>query len=259
MEGVRRLRILWLLLLPACAADPSMPKSERPKPPARAAEYRGPMDGDRAAHARSRVTSRLQELAAGAGLPSPISRLAFIAIKQEAVLEAYGARSDDGPFRLVASWPVLKQSGSLGPKRREGDRQVPEGLYHIDRFNPRSSYYLSLGINYPNASDLALGDPQRPGSDIFIHGGRLSIGCLAMGDAAIEEIYTLADDARMAGQRRIPVMILPFRSEAGSPSAPSPDAAELWDDLARAHRAWLRAERFPDWSVAADGRYQVKD
>ncbi len=260
MRGVRRLRILWLLLLPACAADPQMPAAEPPVHSFRdEAEYRGPRDGDRAAHARGRVEAALRKLADEAGLPSPIPRLAFLASKQEGVLEAYGARSDQGPFRLVASWPVLKQSGGLGPKRREGDRQVPEGLYHIDRFNPKSSYYLSLGINYPNPSDRALGDPQRPGSDIFIHGDQLSIGCLAMGDAAIEQIYTLADDARRAGQARIPVMILPFRPGGKAPSPPSPDAEALWTFLDLAHEAWMKEEKMPAFSVSRDGRYRLKD
>ncbi len=157
------------------------------------------------------------------------------AIKDERVLEAWVSEEAGGPFTLLDTWPVAAMSGALGPKRKEGDRQVPEGLYVIDRFNPRSQYHLSLGLNYPNASDTILGDPRSPGSDIFIHGSNKSIGCLAMTDPVIEQIYALAERAHSAGQRAIRVDIFPFRmSEARveEMGREHPEHAKFWRGLA---------------------------
>ena len=88
--------------------------------------------------------------------------------------------------------------GQLGPKRHTGDYQVPEGFYEIYRFNPRNNFHLSLGLNYPNTADRALGEPA-PGSDIFIHGGAVTMGYLPIIDAGIEEVYLLTVMARAAG------------------------------------------------------------
>ncbi|MBF9238292.1 L,D-transpeptidase family protein [Hymenobacter sp. BT683] len=130
-------------------------------------------------------------------------------IKTNRELEVWARNQNRGPFELLQTYPLAATSGKLGPKRRAGDRQVPEGFYEIDRFNPKSDYHLSLGLNYPNAADRALGEPQ-PGGDIFIHGGEVTIGCLPITDAGIEEVYLLAVAARAAGQAAIPVHIFPF-------------------------------------------------
>ena len=103
------------------------------------------------------------------------------------------------------------QSGTMGPKRMEGDYQVPEGFYHINEFNPNSNYHLSLGINYPNASDRILSDSLKPGGSIFIHGNCVSAGCIAITDEPIEELYVLASEAKNQGQEFIPVHIFPVR------------------------------------------------
>ena len=97
----------------------------------------------------------------------------------------------------------------LGPKLQEGDRQVPEGIYQLEYLNPNSSYHLSLKINYPNAFDLKhamLEGRDEPGSNIFIHGKAVSIGCLAMGDRAIEEIFVLV---AKTGRNNVTVAIAP--------------------------------------------------
>lgn len=130
------------------------------------------------------------------------------AYKDEGVLELYGKNTDDAEYRLIKSYPIVKKSGYLGPKKREGDKQVPEGFYYIDRFNPNSSYYLSLGINYPNESDIKKGFG---GSDIFIHGSFKSAGCLPVTDDKIKEIYLYALYARDNKQVNIPVYIFPFK------------------------------------------------
>jgi murein L,D-transpeptidase YafK len=133
------------------------------------------------------------------------------AFKTEKVLEIWGKNAMEAPYQLITTYEVCKNSGDLGPKRREGDYQVPEGFYHIDRFNPNSSYYLSLGLNYPNASDKILSDKDAPGSDIFIHGKCVTVGCFPMTDDKIKEIYLFAEFAKRAGQAEIPVHIFPFK------------------------------------------------
>ena len=133
----------------------------------------------------------------------------FRLVKTRRELEVWARNQGAGPFELLHHYPLAATSGTLGPKRRAGDYQVPEGFYEIDRFNPQSKYHLSLGLNYPNAADRALGEPE-PGGDIFIHGGEVTVGCMPITDACIEEVYLLALTARAAGQTVIPVHIFPF-------------------------------------------------
>jgi murein L,D-transpeptidase YafK len=136
-------------------------------------------------------------------------RLFVRAFKEQQRLEVWLQPADNKPFVLFRTYEVVASSGGLGPKRTEGDRQVPEGFYHIDRFNPKSNYYLSLGLNYPNADDRKRG--REPfGGDIFIHGSDVTIGCLPLTDDKIKEVYILAVQARQAGQARIPVHVFPF-------------------------------------------------
>lgn len=134
----------------------------------------------------------------------------FVAYKASDLLEIYGKSKTETKYKKIMSYPICARSGVLGPKRKMGDYQVPEGFYHIDRFNPTSSYYLSLGINYPNLSDKRKSTFSNLGGDIFIHGSCVTIGCLPMSDDAIKEIYLLAVHARNNGQTTIPVYVFPF-------------------------------------------------
>ena len=133
----------------------------------------------------------------------------FIRIfKEEKQLELW---ADDGKqFRLFKTWAICKFSGALGPKLREGDGQAPEGFYFVPRarMNPRSRFHLSFNLGYPNAYDRAR---QRTGSALMVHGNCVSIGCYAMTDARIEEIYSLCDAALKNGQRFFRVHSFPFR------------------------------------------------
>src|SRR5690606_16577296 len=115
-------------------------------------------------------------------------------------------------FTLFKTYRVCMQSGAMGPKRMEGDYQVPEGFYYINEFNHNSMYHLSLGLNYPNASDRILSDSLRPGSNIFIHGNCVSTGCIPIMDAPMEELYALAAHVRSRGEQEfIPVHVFPVR------------------------------------------------
>lgn len=131
--------------------------------------------------------------------------------KYDRQLEVWVKSGNKEPYKLFKTYKVCMQSGTMGPKRMEGDYQVPEGFYQINEFNPNSNYHLSLGLNYPNASDKILSDPQRPGNSIYIHGNCVSTGCIAISDIPIEELYTLAGNVRMNGQEFIPVHVFPVR------------------------------------------------
>jgi murein L,D-transpeptidase YafK len=114
-------------------------------------------------------------------------------------------------FKLFKTYKVCMQSGSMGPKRMEGDYQVPEGFYYINELNPNSNYHLSLGLNYPNASDRILSDAHRPGNNIYIHGNCVSTGCIAIMDGPIEELFIIASSVRTQGYEFIPVHVFPVR------------------------------------------------
>ncbi len=144
-----------------------------------------------------------------AGVAYPPERLVFIAYKNERRIDLLVPQ--DGGYRLVHSWPVLAASGGPGPKLREGDGQVPEGFYRFELLNPNSRFHLSLRVNYPNAEDVARGAAegvlsQNLGSDIMVHGGAMSSGCLAVGDPGVEEIFLLVS---RAGLDRTELLIVP--------------------------------------------------
>ena len=129
--------------------------------------------------------------------------------KYDRVLEVWVKNKNVDSFSLFKTYKVCMQSGSIGPKRSEGDNQVPEGFYYINEFNQKSNYHLALGLNYPNASDKVLSDTKKPGGDIYIHGNCVSTGCIAIQDYPIEEVYTLAAIAKSNGQDFVPVHIYP--------------------------------------------------
>ncbi len=131
--------------------------------------------------------------------------------KYDRQLEIWVKSSDKVSYKLFKTYKVCQQSGAMGPKRVEGDYQVPEGFYYINEFNPNSNYHLSLGLNYPNASDRILSDANRPGSAIYIHGDCVSTGCIPITDAPIEELYLLASNVRNQGQEFIPVHVFPVK------------------------------------------------
>jgi murein L,D-transpeptidase YafK len=114
-------------------------------------------------------------------------------------------------FVLIKNYKICALSGILGPKRYEGDRQVPEGFYFIEEFNPKSNYHLAMLLNYPNYSDKVFSDRDNPGGDIYIHGKCLTVGCLPMTDEWIEEIYATCLMSRTNGTLNIPVHIFPLR------------------------------------------------
>jgi murein L,D-transpeptidase YafK len=173
--------------------------------------------------------------------------------KEESTLEVW-KQDRSGKFALLNSYPICKFSGNLGPKVMQGDRQAPEGFYDIapNQMNPNSSEYLAFNTGFPNAFDRSLG---RTGSFLMVHGGCRSVGCYAMTDYAMEEIYGLVEEAFKGGQEKVQLQAFPFRmtaqnlaSHAGDPNLP------FWEMLKAGSDAFSATERPPRVAVC-DRRY----
>jgi murein L,D-transpeptidase YafK len=158
--------------------------------------------------------ARLKPYFAQAQVAYPPKSAVLIGLKAEHELQVY-ALDEKGTQRFVRSYSILAASGVPGPKLREGDQQVPEGIYPIELLNPNSLYHLSLRIGYPNAADREHAKKESRsnlGGDIMIHGGALSVGCLAIGDEAAEDLLVLAADC---GITNIAVILTPVDFRAG--------------------------------------------
>lgn len=143
------------------------------------------------------------------GLSWPARFVYIRSFKYDSQLEVWVKNTREEKYKLFKAYKVCALAGTLGPKRMAGDYQVPEGFYYINAFNPKSEYHLSLGLNYPNASDRILSDSTQPGGDIYIHGSCVTTGCIPITDTQIEELYILAAHAKDMGEDFIPVHIFP--------------------------------------------------
>ncbi len=159
----------------------------------------------------SKVEDSLRKQFEEKKLAWPPKEMFVRSFKYDRQLEVWVKGDAKEPFKLFKTYRVCMQSGSIGPKRMEGDYQMPEGFYYINEFNPNSNFHLALGLNYPNASDKVLSDPNHPGGAIYIHGNCVSTGCIAISDLPIEELYVLASYAKEQGQDFIPVHVFPVK------------------------------------------------
>ena len=157
----------------------------------------------------SREEDTLQKQFAAKQLIWPARYVYIRSFKYDSEMEVWVKNKQSEKYKLFKVYRICALAGSLGPKRMAGDYQVPEGFYYINEFNPRSLYHLSLGLNYPNASDRMLCDLSQPGGDIYIHGSCVTTGCIPITDGQIEELYVLAAHAKDMGQDYIPVHIFP--------------------------------------------------
>ena len=199
--------------------------------------------GDRVAEFGDVVRARLEPHFRAAGVSYPPERVTLLGFKKERVLEVYAA-SKETPFRFIRSYPILAASGLPGPKLREGDRQVPEGIYRVRELNPNSRFHLSLWLDYPNGHDrLRAATEQRGnlGGEIMIHGNAVSRGCLAMGDAAAEDLFVLA---ALIGIQNVQVILSPidFRSSTfvSLPGDSPAWTADLYEQIKRALKPYTR-------------------
>lgn len=175
------------------------------------------------------------------------------AMKESDELEMWLRPPNDNTFKLYKTWPIAARSGALGPKTKEGDEQAPEGFYSFtsQQLNPASSYRLSFNIGYPNAFDQSL---NRTGSWIMVHGSNVSVGCFAMTDPVIEEIYLIVEAALAAGQPDIAVHCFPFRMTDERLATADAAHRDFWLNL---KEGWDRFEQShvpPAWTVQ-EGRY----
>jgi murein L,D-transpeptidase YafK len=172
--------------------------------------------------------------------------------KQESELEVWLERGSQ--FVFFKTYPICKWSGQLGPKLREGDGQSPEGFYVVtaNQLNPNSRYHLAMNIGFPNAFDQSL---SRTGSALMIHGSCVSIGCYAMTDAGVEDIYVMVEKALSATQKSVPVHIFPFRMTSENLAAHiSHPWAVFWKNLAEGDAQFQRTKIAAQvW--ACGGRY----
>jgi len=145
------------------------------------------------------------------GFQWPVKYMYIRSFKYDGQLEVWVKNEAKEKYKLFKTYKVCLLSGAMGPKRMQGDFQVPEGFYYITEFNPHSAYHLALGLNYPNASDKILSDSLRPGNGIYIHGSCVSVGCIPVTDSDIEEIYIVASSAKANGEDFIPVHIFPVK------------------------------------------------
>ncbi|RYG25063.1 MAG: hypothetical protein EOO01_42960 [Chitinophagaceae bacterium] len=167
--------------------------------------------------------------------------LVLNAYKHEQILEIWIKGHMDNPHQLLKTYPFCANSGTLGPKLQEGDLQIPEGNYFINVFNPMSSFHLSLGLNYPNRVDKVRSGSLPPGTDIYLHGGCATVGCISITDNFIKELYILAVEATNSGQRKIPVNIYPFRMTASNLTKFTrsyPMHQKFWSNLQRRYLAF---------------------
>lgn len=161
-----------------------------------------------------RVKDSIRKQFSEKGFSWPAKYMYIRSFKHEKLLEVWVKHDWSEKFKLFKSYKVCATSGSFGPKRREGDKQIPEGFYYVNEFRPNSTYHLALGLNYPNISDEILSDSKKPGGDIYIHGDCVTIGCLPLTDSLIEEVYFLAFQMKERGQDFIPVHVFPMRYDS---------------------------------------------
>jgi murein L,D-transpeptidase YafK len=186
------------------------------------------------------------------------------AFKKEGLLEVWIKSGSLDTYTLLHTYDFCMLSGTLGPKRKEGDLQVPEGVYQINHFNPLSNFHLSLGINYPNNSDKILSNRQRPGGSIYIHGNCVSIGCIPITDEKIKELYILAVEARNYGQEKIPVHIFPaMLNKTGMDAlttefANQADLLHFWANLKTVYDAFETSRKLPRIRIDNTGRYTAQ-
>lgn len=186
--------------------------------------------------------------------------------KYDSQLEVWVKNDRKDPYKLFKTYKVCALAGTLGPKRMGGDYQVPEGFYYINEFNPKSNYHLSLGLNYPNISDRILSDALNPGGDIYIHGSCVTVGCIPLTDAMIEEVYIITAHAKDQGQDFIPVHIFPIRYNVKKSvdylARLTKDDAQLADfssHLEDAFNYFEKHKQIPVVAVSDKGEYYVND
>lgn len=198
------------------------------------------------------------------GLQFPAKYIYIRSFKYDGQLEVWVKNERKEPYKLFKTYRVCAMAGTLGPKRMAGDYQVPEGFYYINEFKPTSNYHMSLGINYPNASDKIITLGEKPGGDIYIHGSCVTVGCIPIQDYQIEEVYILAMSAKSSGQDFIPVHIFPIRYYNARSVAyfdkamkDQPDVQQFAAKLKEVYDYFEKEKKLPIISIDTKGGYEI--
>ena len=190
-------------------------------------------------------------------------RIYLRVFKTEKKMELWARNCCDSVFIKIKEFPICELSGSVGPKRCNHDLQVPEGFYRISDLNPYSRYYLSMEINYPNASDSIRGVHGHLGNEIFIHGSCLSSGCLPITDDKIKELFVYCIEAYNSGQEEIELTIFPAQLNDAKYSGlisryrKDKDKISLWADLKKSYDLFDSTKVQPTIKFLPDGTHEV--
>ena len=185
------------------------------------------------------------------------------AFKTEKVIELWAKNITEKKFKLIKEFPICEISGNIGPKRRSGDLQVPEGFYYINDLNPFSKYHLSMQINYPNASDSICGVKGRLGNLIFIHGACESSGCIAITDDKIKELYLYYVEALNSGQQNVEITIYPAKlsekvfTKLTASYSKDKDKIRLWTDLKKSYDFFEQQQQPAKVKFLGDGSHKI--
>jgi murein L,D-transpeptidase YafK len=206
----------------------------------------------------------VQQLLTIKGIHSFEIDLYLRAFKEEGMLELWVKPKDEKQYKLITTYPFFQGISKLGPKERLGDHQVPEGVYSIDYLNPQSLFNISMCINYPNAADAIRNAKETDlGSAICIHGNEASVGCLAITDLRIPNVYILAAEATDKGQQKIPVHIFPARFKTGKLEEleeyyeGNTDFIDLWRSLEPLYTYFEKEQQLPVIKITSKGFYRI--
>ncbi len=179
--------------------------------------------------------------------------------KHEQQLELWLKMKNQEEFKKFKTYAICASSGVLGPKRKQGDGQVPEGFYEIAHFNPASSYHLSLKVNYPNKSDMKKAG-SNPGGDIMIHGECVTIGCVPIENAPMEEVYLLCLESKNRGHA-IKTHFFPYRfndkNTEGIKKKYPPEMIEFWESLQQGFMYFEKHHKLPVINIDKNGNYNL--
>jgi murein L,D-transpeptidase YafK len=200
---------------------------------------------------------------AGQGISRDSLQIYLRAFKTEKKIELWAKNTCDPAFTFIREFPICEISGTVGPKRRSNDLQVPEGFYHISELNPYSRYFLSMKINYPNASDSIRGVRGHLGNLIYIHGNCESSGCIAITDERIKELFVYCIEAYNSGQQKIDMTIFPAQLNDANYArlikeySKSKDKISLWADLKKSYDFFNQRKVPPIVKFLPDGTHEV--
>lgn len=218
----------------------------------------------RVREAYSEKWEHVNQMLSSLDIESGAIELYLVVFKQEKQLEVWSRSEGEKQFRMLTFYEICRTSGLPGPKRMQGDLQIPEGFYHINAWNPWSNFHLSMCINYPNRSDRVLGVEGNLGGNICIHGSCVTIGCIPLTNNVIKELYILCVEAKNSGQSRIPVTIYPARLSLGNYNhlvqkhGEDADRMNLWSDLKTAYELFISEHRLPEITFLPDGRHTIR-